>query len=260
MARIVTLILLLSTLSFNVLSADEKAISSDEQVLAQTLPANEVLWLESSNGNFLSLHRTHLAKMRRGIAILVPETTTNIINPDYIEPLRHHLNDVGWATLAIMPPLFIIADDKPSAYADALIERVNAALAWSRKEHQHVVLIMQGRQMAYLIEAQVQQHLQPVNAVVLLNALPAFEQDTDALSKQYPDSATEFSTQLTALMLPLLDLNHLDRSQTIEELTERKALATKQQANYRQIKFYTRDNYLTATKSIYGWLSSIGLK
>jgi len=260
MARIVTLILLLSALSFNGLTADETALSSDEQILAQTLPANEVLWLENSNGKFLSLHRSHLAKMRRGIAIFVPETATNIINPDYIEPLRHHLNDVGWATLAIMPPPYIVSDDKPSAYAEALIERVNAALAWSTKEHQHTVLIMQGRQMAYLIEAHVQQHLQPVNAVVLVNALPAFTQSTEALSKQYPDSEAEFSAQLTAMTLPLLDLNHLDRSQTIENLTERKALAAKQQANYRQIKFYTRDNYLTATKSIYGWLSSIGLK
>jgi len=234
--------------------------SSSELSLANLLPSEEVLWLETKSGKFLSLQREHMAKERRGIAILVPDITTNVINPDYIEPLRQQLNRVGWATLSIMPPAPDLLQQS-TAYSQALVERINAAMTWGKEHHQHAVLIAQGQQMAYLIDAQVQQHLQPINAIVLINAEPAAQQATKELSEQYPDSQPLFSQQITALALPILDLNQSDHSQPLDHLTDRDALAMKQHhSNYRQLRFFARENYQPATKAIYGWLTNLGLK
>jgi len=263
MPKFLIVALMLFTITIPVMAVDEDTASNNELALATSLPKDEVLWLTGDSGKFLSLQRGHLAKERRGIAILLPDIATSIINPDYIEPLRHSLNSVGWGTVSVMPAPQQLLQSKDSAsdYTNALVERVNAALTWGKKNYRYSVLIVQGRQMAYLIESQTKQHLQPIDAIVLINAKPAFTQATTALSKQFPDQQRSLSEQLTALNVPLLDINQTDRSGTTPHLPLRAALAAKQQhPNYRQVKFLARDNYVAASKSIYGWLTSIGLK
>ena len=250
--------------SITALAQDETA-STLHKMPASALPQDEVIWLDATSGKFMSLQREHLSKTRRGIAILLPDIAMSPINPDYIEPLRHSLNHVGWATLSIEPPpqslLNEAASEEQSAYAKALIERVNSAIAWGKKNNRYSVLIAQGRQMAYLIEAQVQQHLQPVNAVILLNAQPAYTQASEELKLRYPDNQQQLSQQLTALALPILDINQTNRSESTAHLQLRDGLAKRQQhKSYRQIRYLARKNYAPATKSIYGWLTSIGLK
>lgn len=247
---------------------ENKALASAQEIaLAAGLPKNEVLWLENTSGKFLSLQREHLSKTRRGIAILLPEIATTLINPDYIEPLRHSLNQVGWATLSITPPATTLLSVSPaqkeiqSAYAQELVERVNKALEWAKKSYQYSVVIAQGRQLAYLIDALTQQHLQPIDALVIINAQPAFAQPSDKLKLRYPDQQQLFSKQLTALQIPVLDINQTNRSEPTVHLELRERLANKQlHPNYRQVRFLTRDNYSPATKSIYGWLTNSGLR
>lgn len=248
---------------FGANSADEgKQRSVREQNLANLLPPSEVTWLTDENGEFLGLYREYIAKAHRGIIILVPDRGQAVNNYDYIEPMRHQLNRVGWSTLAIMPPIASSTEkEQEVTYTKQLIARVNSAVEWAKQKHSTSVLLIQGRQIGYLVEAQAKQFLQPISAFVLVNVQPAFRQVDKELSERFPDNEDLLAAQLTALTLPILDLNQTDRSENKQRLITRAALANKaQHPNYRQVEFLARENYQPATKLIYGWLASLGFK
>jgi len=239
---------------------DTQASLANEQALAQTFKAEEVHWLEAEGGKFLSLKRQHLTARRRGMAILLSDITTPLNSPNAIEPLRHSLNKVGWGTLSIMSPSPALLN-QPQEYVSALVARLNSALAWAQKGHRNTTIIMQGRQIAYLLDAMNTKTLKLPSALILLNPRPAYAQATKELQQKYPDSHGVLAIEISKTSLPLLDINHLDRSVLYDELNLRKEMAaTNKHKNFRQIKLNLQDNHAQLNRTIYGWLSVLGYR
>jgi len=258
-----------------------KPALNNEQQLASHFPSEEVLWLEHESGKFLALKRDYLAATHHGVAILISDVSAPINYTIDIEPLRTNINQYGWSTLAINAPKVTLlntaqepaTDSKAttvqesekaesvksmngeSPYAAALISRVISAQKWAATRSKNVILIIQGKQVAYLINALTQQHLHPVKAIVLLDAAGAVMSQKE---QSYPTSFTQLSTELSQLKMPLLDIYHMKNQRTDSIMATRKKMSMKEkQKNYRQYLKSTYSKEQQLAKVVYGWLKKL---
>lgn len=269
---------------------------SPEQQIAAMLPSDEVIWLDSESGNFLALERDYLAAKHRGAVIFVSDLAAPINHSLDIEPLRVSINQYGFSSITIHAPsteLFYpptitdtadATDTTPSEndsqeninegsdiktntsmvvktdatpYAQALIKRINSAHKRAASRSKNIILVIQGRQTAYLSNALIQQHLRPFSAVVTLDANNAIDDNKSTL---YPATIEQLSQQLAQLKMPLLDIYHLWDNDIQQQMLKRKQLSLKaKQSNYRQHIKATYSEEKQLAKILYGWLKSLGI-
>ncbi|WP_435276022.1 DUF3530 family protein [Psychrobium sp. nBUS_13] len=257
---------------------------SNEESLAMILPQEEVTWLTGESGKFLALKRDYLAAKHRGVAIFVSDLSAPINYSLDIEPLRTTINNYGFSSITINAPsleLFAAAtaenaeektpvDSKETMsspamtspvdaapYTKALIERINSAHKMAAAESKNIILVIQGRQVAYLSNALIQQHLRPLNAVVVIDANSALY---DNQPQMYPATIEQLSRQLVQIKMPLLDIYHLSNSKIDMQMKMRKRLSLKaKKTSYRQHLKPTYSEEKTLAKVVYGWLKSLGI-
>lgn len=257
---------------------------SDEESLATILPQEEVTWLTGESGKFLALKRDYLAAKHRGAAIFVSDLSAPINYSLDIEPLRTTINNYGFSSITINAPsleLFAVTtqdnneekapeDTKENIsnhamtstvdatpYTKALIDRINSAHKMAAAESKNIILVAQGRQVAYLSNALIQQHLRPLNAVVVIDANSALY---DNQAQMYPATIEQLSKQLVQLKMPLLDIYHLSNSKIDKQMKMRKRLSLKtKKTSYRQHLKPTYSEEQTLAKVVYGWLKSLGI-
>ncbi|MGB0833843.1 MAG: DUF3530 family protein [Psychrobium sp.] len=263
---------------------------SPQEQLATMLPSDEVTWLTTESGKFLALKRDYLAAKHRGVAIFISDLSAPINYSLDIEPLRTSINQYGYSSITINAPSLDLfapaaknesdenasdsADDKAdedldsdkmvqattlnaTPYVKELIERINSAHKLGAMSSKDIILIIQGRQVAYLTNALIQQHLRPLRAVVVIDANVAMN---DNQATMYPATMKQLSQQLVQLKMPLFDIYHLWDMQIEEQMKLRKQLSLKaKQSRYRQHLKPTYSEEQTLSKVLYGWLKSIGI-
>lgn len=265
---------------------------SPQEQLATMLPNDEVTWLTTESGKFLALKRDYLAAKHRGVAIFVSDLSAPINYSLDIEPLRTSITQYGYSSITINAPsldLFAPANDKEvdtsaenkaseetasntmdeatelveatelnaTPYVQELIERINSAHKLGAMSSKDIILVIQGRQVAYLTNALIQQHLRPLRAVVVIDANVAMN---DNQATMYPATMKQLSQQLVQLKMPLFDIYHLWDTQIEEQMKLRKQLSLKaKQKRYRQHLKPTYSEEQTLSKVIYGWLKSLGI-
>ena len=257
---------------------------SNEESLATILPQEEVTWLTGESGKFLALKRDYLAAKHRGVAIFVSDLSAPINYSLDIEPLRTTINNYGFSSITINAPsleLFKAASEEKTEekasedtkgdmagpamtsavnatpYTKALIDRINSAHKMAAAESKNIILVAQGRQVAYLSNALIQQHLRPLNAVVVIDANSALY---DNQPQMYPATIEQLSKQLVQIKMPLLDIYHLSNSEIDVQMKMRKRLSLKtKKTSYRQHLKPTYSEEKTLAKVVYGWLKSLGI-
>ena len=257
---------------------------SNEESLAMILPQEEVTWLTGESGKFLALKREYLAAKHRGVAIFVSDLSAPINYSLDIEPLRTTINNYGFSSITINAPsleLFAAATqdkteeqapedskenmDSPAMtspvdatpYTKALVDRINSAHKMAAAESKNIILVVQGRQVAYLSNALIQQHLRPLNAVVVIDANSALYNNQ---AQMYPATIEQLSKQLVQLKMPLLDIYHLSNTDIDAQMKMRKQLSLKaKKTSYRQHLKPTYSEEQTLAKIVYGWLKSLGI-
>jgi len=253
-----------------------------EQNLASLLPNDEVLWLENESGKFLALKRDYLAATHRGVAIFISDLSTAVNHNLDIEPIRTNINQYGWTSLSINPPSISLLNPPPkkeiekplsasdsaptmaalpmqkqdsSVYAKALIERIISAQEWAKSHSKNTILVIQGRQVAYLTDALMQQHLHPLKAIVLLDANGAMTNNNPTV---YPWTMNQLSKMISQLRMPVLDIYHLRNDRTKAQLLKRKHLSVKEKnTGYRQFLKSTYSEEQQLAKVIYGWMKTL---
>lgn len=268
-----------------------KPALTHEQRLATMLPSDEVMWLDIEGGKFLALKRDYLAATQHGVVIFVSDVSAPINYKQDIEPLRTNINQYGWTSLAINAPSVTLlnvtqsddikdaadksmpdkaSDNKKtkavpikkmnddSSYPDALIARVISAQKWAATQSKNVIIVIQGRQVSYLLNALIQQHLPPLKAVIVIDANGALIMSDD---QPHPTSLEQLSIGLSQLKVPLLDIYHLRNARTEAQMLKRKKLSAKEKQNsYRQYLKSTYSKEQQLAKVVYGWLKSLGIQ
>ncbi|MDP2561287.1 DUF3530 family protein [Psychrobium sp. 1_MG-2023] len=256
--------------------------SVSEQLLAQHFPPAEVKWFDSASGKFLVLQRDYMAATRHGVAIILSDMTTPLNNPELIENLRTGLTEKGWMTLSIMPPsAHLLNEVSPSSeetganaaeaasdpqanssetnnpYTLELISRLNSALNTAGQISKHSVLIIQGRQIAYLTKALSSKHLRPPSGIVILDAHVAFATLTN---DELATTQQKLANQITKLNIPVLDVYQIERPTTLETMRQRKLFSNKNRhPDYRQTELVSSHNDELLVKTLYGWFRHLGL-
>lgn len=251
--------------------------TTNEKILASMLPKTELIWLESDSGKILALQREYLAAKEKGVAIFVSELSTPVNYNVDIEPIRTTINQYGWTSLAINPPSLTllnnvkkettkddIASDSAmtnvdgTAYTDALVERILSAQEWALRRSQTNILIIQGRQVAYLTSALIKQHLQPFKAIIIVNADHAVSSKNP---KEYPANIDQLSIMMSKIKTPMLDIYDIKNSRTKAQMLKRKRLSIKAgQKKYRQHLKVSYSENEQLSKVIYGWLKALDKK
>lgn len=226
-----------------------------EADLKRQLDADEILEL-SAQGPFLVLKRDHMTAFQRGTVIIVSDWSEHGASPKYLDLLRQQLPDIGWNTLAFMPPPQPESLEEPvvQAYQEHLQQRMTAAWQQASLLPGAVVIIAQGSSAAMLNALYVDNKLSMPAAFIMLGAYLPEQQ----LNKQL--------AQLIALNpIPILDIStdHDNRFVT-SQLKRRHQLAEKHfKAVYRQRLIngsgYNDDVQRWVLQEIYGWLISVGL-
>ncbi|NRA61469.1 MAG: DUF3530 family protein [Psychrobium sp.] len=249
---------------------DNKTTSTNSTV--STYKQTESVWLTDKSGKFLTLQREYLSATLNGVILLVSDIATPPNNPHDIEPLRRSLNTVGWTTVSITAPPFGSDEEttKDSAstsintlYAAALVKRIKATIKSVSSISENIVLVVQGRQVAYLTHAIAQEKLVELTAVIFIEASVAYavaQSVSDDKELEQPIHLPALAQSISILKLPVLDIYRDVDALSKKNMRLRKQLSLRnQQLNYRQIHLYTRLNSGYLFESIYGWLRSIGL-
>ncbi len=269
------LIVLLLGLTTPLLAAqnDKKVASTTgENTAISTFLHTESVWLTDKSGKFLTLQREYLSANFNGIILLVSDIATPPNNPHDIEPLRSSLNTVGWTTVSITAPPFGSDEETSndsastsinSLYTASLVERLKATIKSVSSITENIVLIVQGRQVAYLTHAIEQEKLVELTAVIFIEASVAYPVAQSADNKkelEQPIHLQALAHSISKLKLPILDIYRDVDALSKKNMRLRKQLSRKnQQLNYRQLHLYTRLNSGYLFESIYGWLRSIEL-
>lgn len=263
--------------------------TTNEKILASMLPKTEVVWLDSDSGKFLALQRDYLAAEQRGVAIFVSELSTPVNYNVDIEPIRTTIDQYGWTSIAINPPNLSLLyktkknDNKPKmvngendtetnksameettksddgdVYADALVERILSAQEWADRHAKTNILIIQGRQVAYLANALIKQHLNPFQAIIMVDADHAMSSRNPT---EYPANIDQLSIMLSKIKTPILDVYHEKNDRVKAQMLKRKRLNIKEgQKNYRQHLKVSYSDEEQLSKVIYGWLKTLNKK
>ncbi|NRA84099.1 MAG: DUF3530 family protein [Gammaproteobacteria bacterium] len=242
---------------------------------SHSISATEVRWLTLDSGKFLALQRHYLSATHRGTAILVADRHSTPTNSNGINQLRIGLNEHGWDTLALMPPINVTnvasTDDAtepetPAAaptslsYQQQLLARLQSAYQVASLTKMDLIVIAQGSQASYITKFYLDQVLRLPDAFIVLDARPEYWAKQES-SDEAPIATSQalFSEQISQLDLHILDIYRLQNNLS-EHMVLRKKLSIKNhQYTYRQSELYDSDNSHQLVKTVYGWLKSAGL-
>ena len=252
---------LLTALSLILSHAAQAGSASTEQHftsdLLRQLPADEILQLSAEQQQFLLLQRQPMTSYTKGTAILLPDGHEHPASPKHINRLRQQLNDLGWHTLALMPPQLpasLAQAETLQTYQQQLQQRLSAAQQQAKSNPGVTIVIAQGSSAAIVNQLYASASLAEPAAFIMLGAyLP-----DDTLNR---DMAKALATH----QVPTLEISHdLDNRFVAANLLLRRQLANKHlKAVYRQRQLtgsgYHTDVQHWVQKEIYGWLNSVGL-
>lgn len=224
--------------------------------LTRQLPAEEIRMLEAQQA-FLVLQRQSLTAANKGTVILIPDGNEHAASAKHIDSLRQHLNEYGWNTLSVMPPVaatLLQTTDSLQQYQTALQQRVSAAAQLASQQPGSIIVIAQGNSAAALNHLYAEGKLAEPAALILLGAYLPDEQ----LNR-------ELATAIASHQVPTLDINLAQDNRFVtSQLKLRQQLANKLfKPVYRQRLLngsgYNNDMQLWVLQEIYGWLTSVGL-
>lgn len=231
-----------------------QAYASEQQLmldLQRQLPEWEFQHLDSEQDSFTILHRPAMTVFEKGTLILIPDSSLHPATPRQLNFLRQQFNDLGWHTIAMMPPT--LAHDEESK-SEALQQRFNQLLDYDDMPAGHVVILAQGSSANLLTQFDWHSMSRPVDALILVSS---YEAD--------PVSNRELAQRIGALAIPTLDIAHLLDHRHIESTLLERQRWSRKNANlqYRQ-RLLTGYAELETTqylmmKEVYGWLSYLGL-
>jgi hypothetical protein len=240
--------------------ATNAATLSKEQLnradILRQMPATEMLELTAKQQAFMLLQRDNMTSYTKGTALLLPDASEHAASPKHINSLRQQLNDYGWHTLALTPPVLPahLASDNLPDYQLMVLERVQAAQLQAQQQPGVMIVIAQGSSAAILNQLYATAQLTEPAAFIMLGAyLPK-----DELNR-------EIAKSLATHQVPTLDISHKQDNRLVTgQLRQRRQLANKHlKAVYRQRLVdgsgYDADTQQWVFHEIYGWLSSVGL-
>ncbi len=244
------LLLLLLSSQLVYASASKEYLSTAD--LQRQFPDSELLQLSANDNDFLLLQHETLTSYTKGTAILVPDSNEHASSPKHLGFLRSQLAELGWNTLAIMPP---DRESENTEHRQHLQSRIEAVLRHAREQPGTLIIIAQGDNAAELTAMFANGNLsEEPAALILLGAYQTNEENNQQLAKA-------IATQ----KIPTLDISHsMDSRFVIQQLKLRRQLAEKHmKAVYRQ-RYITGSGYDAeiqhwVLKEIYGWLDSVGL-
>lgn len=244
------LLLLLVSSPLVYASASKEHLSATD--LQRQFLQSELLQLSANDNDFVLLQHETLTSYTKGTAILLPDSNEHAASPKHLGFLRNQLAELGWNTLAIMPP---DRETEDTDHRQLLQGRIEAAIRHARQQAGTLIIIAQGDNAAELTAMYASGTLpEEPAALILLGAYQADEENNRLLAKA-------IATQ----KIPTLDINHShDNRFVIQQLKLRRQLAEKHmKAVYRQ-RYINGSGYDTeiqqwVLKEIYGWLGSVGL-
>lgn len=242
------LVLLLSLLVPSQLHANEHQVMDD---LQRQLPGWEFQQVGHEPETFTVLHRPAMTSFAKGTLVLIPDTTLHPATPRQINFLRLIFNDLGWHTIALMPPTMVTPDRDEH---EILQQRLNQLFNNDAMPAGHLVLLAQGTSANLLTNLDWAALARSADALVLLSSYAADPVTNRALAKR-----------IGSLTIPTLDIAHTHDHLHIEKFFQERQQWNRKNANllYRQ-RLLTGYAELETTqhamvKELYGWLSYLGL-
>ena len=222
------------------------------QDLQRFLPEWEQQVLTQDQQSLLVVHRPAMTPYLQGTLLLLPDPAQHPATPKQINFLRQHMNQHGWATLAILTTHW---QPHSSELALPQLEQ-DLTLLLNQPEWQsgHLVVLAQGRSGNLISQLDWTKQPRQPDALILLSSYESEPAQNRALAKR-----------IAQLSMPVLDLAHHLDHQHIATTFELRLQWSQQQANllYRQ-RLLTGKPELETTqqllyKELYGWLTYLGL-
>ncbi|MFT7680810.1 MAG: hypothetical protein ACI935_000242 [Moritella dasanensis] len=220
-----------------------------DQDLTKYNDANEVAWLGDKDNRFLTLWREQTTAKVIGTSWIFADTYTSANNPNIIQTLRYQLTDKGFHTYSISPLSQTLdstsAEQRLQAQLGVLQEKI---VSQDGKR----LLILQGANCDAMINVLSNNAEIYVDAIVLLSARSAT-----------PELASQLSSQLQPLKVPILDLYAQTDNLVIIEQAKIRHTAAKRanKVNYRQVEVIGLqgqvETQIATSQVIYGWLVAL---
>jgi len=255
--------------------------------------ADEVKKLLAGETEFSALFRDDMTGRARGVALFLPDWGLHAANNRGIDSLRTLLPDYGWVTLSMSVPshiepihvqakiqlpsadtpadapnvrkpglkpyikpssLRIVNEDYMAAYETQIKLRLQALVTEAQNHQGYFIVIAQGSSAAAVASIYAKEELEEPEALIFINAF-------------LPDLALnrKMNQDITVTSIPTLDIYpSVDRYGLTDNIKIRRKLAIKNfKASYRQQRLFGDISYHNQNrrllKSVYGWLSSLGL-
>lgn len=243
-----TLLLLLISLPLSQLHAHEQQTITD---LQRQLPEWEFTQIGTQQDTFTILHRPAMTAFEKGALLLIPDASLHPATPRQLNFLRQAFNDVGWHTIAFMPPPSPINGQSSS---EALQQRLNLLLSDSDMPSGHLVILAQGSSANLLTQFDWVAMSRQTDALILLSSY-----ETD------PAINRELAQRVGALPIPTLDIAHQQDHLHIQQTLAQRQQWSRKSANllYRQRLLNGHAEHEASQqlmyKEVYGWLSYLGL-
>ncbi|MCH8536201.1 MAG: alpha/beta hydrolase family protein [Alkalimonas sp.] len=242
------LLLLLIYLPSSQLQANEQQTIAD---LQRQLPEWEFKQISNEQDTFTIIHRPAMTAFEKGTLILIPDASLHPATPRQLNFLRQAFNDLGWHTIALMPPSSPTNEQNSS---EPLQQRLNLLLSDSEMPSGHLVVLAQGSSASLLTQLDWLDMTRQADALILLSS---YEAD--------PAINRELAQRIGALTIPTLDIAHHQDHPHIQQTLIQRQQWSRKNANllYRQ-RLLSGHAELETTqqlmyKEVYGWLSYLGL-
>lgn len=218
--------------------------------------SGEAVWLEAGGIRFLGIYSLSRAKSSLGGAVILHDAGNHADWQEVIQPLRRHLANQGWNSLAIQLPA-VETQPGPSTILSLLEEaspRIQAAIDYFNPQLQpSVVLIGHGLGGAMALHHLAKQANQRVGAIAAIS-----------LSIDTESDSAPVSAALAQLRLPILDLfGSRDLGSVVDSAAKRRQIALLNgHDRYRQEQIPGANHFFTGLQSslsqrIHGWLKRV---
>ena len=253
------MLLILGLCSGNTVAYDRSYEQAIATQLAQGKTDDEVIWLQASGKEFISLYTQYTSEQPRGAIILLHGMGGHADWPEVISPLRDLFAENGWATLSLQ--LAVFSPEKAIAdYGGTLSDtkrRIEAGVGKLREwRFTNIVVVAYSFGAASAVQALSANDIENVNALVgiSMQAHPFLSPKLKLLKK------------LESIDIPVLDIYGSRDTPEVRDGVDDRRLAARKNGNngYRQMRIEGADHYFTGmtevlAKRSHGWLSSVTL-
>ncbi len=232
------------------------------------LRGEEIKWLESSSGDFLSLYQRQRTSLPQGGLLILQDHGTTPDWPRHVQKLRQFMPDVGWNTLSISLPDNAtqtqperMIEPKPDAFnyqpdnRQVIFERIQAALSFLNSEGLfNLVIVGFGASASWASEYMAEQLTEENNlgyALIIIDTKnPANE------------PALDINESLPKLTIPILDLLNTKSKPILWQAKLRKGSVLREgRDQYQQINDAVAGSRWTQnpdglTRRIWGWVKT----